>query len=83
MRGARTALTLAVESNDLPADRHVAPLPADSPLWDTPRLMITPHCSSDAVEDYSAGTLDLVFENAARLLQGRPLKNRVRPGMGY
>src|SRR5215472_12777375 len=33
------------------------PLPADSPLWTTPNLVLTPHCSSDA-PDYADRTLD-------------------------
>ncbi|MFK8251879.1 D-2-hydroxyacid dehydrogenase [Ancylobacter terrae] len=53
------------------------PLPESSPLWNTPNLIMTPHCSSDDVDLYTPKTLDLVFENAERLLAGRPLKNRV------
>ena len=59
------------------------PLPPDSPLWSTPNLIITPHCSSDDLEHYLPLTLDLVFENAARLASGGELKNRVDPGRGY
>lgn len=59
------------------------PLPADSPLWDTPNLVITPHVSSDDAERYMAYTLDLVFENLARLLAGKPLRNRVNRSRGY
>jgi phosphoglycerate dehydrogenase-like enzyme len=59
------------------------PLPADSPLWKTPNLIITPHVSSDDAEGYIPRTLDLVFENAARRLAGRPLRNRVRPELEY
>jgi phosphoglycerate dehydrogenase-like enzyme len=59
------------------------PLPPDSPLWQMPNLLITPHCSSDDAERYTPDTLDLVFRNMARLLQGKPLLNRVRPELGY
>lgn len=59
------------------------PLPADSPLWDTPNLVITPHCSSDDLETYMPLTLDLVFENLIRLRAGAALKNRVDPDRGY
>ena len=59
------------------------PLPANSPLWRTPNLYLSPHCSSDDAEAYLPLTLDLVFENAARLLAGRRLKNRVDPKRGY
>lgn len=59
------------------------PLPADSPLWDTPNLLITPHVSSDDAERYMAHTMDLVFDNLGRLLAGRPLRNRVNRARGY
>lgn len=53
------------------------PLPSDSSLWTVPNLFITPHCLSDDAEEYVPMTLDLVFENAARLLNAEPLKNVV------
>jgi phosphoglycerate dehydrogenase-like enzyme len=53
------------------------PLPASSPLWHTPNLIITPHASSDDSERYTLKTLDLAFRNAERLLAGKPLINRV------
>ena len=59
------------------------PLPPGSPYWDTPNLIATPHISSDDVESYAPLTLDLFFDNAARYREGRPLRNRVRPRLGY
>ncbi len=59
------------------------PLPASSPLWEVPNLIITPHVSSDDALTYTPLTLDLVFENARRLLRGRSLKNVVDPVLGY
>jgi phosphoglycerate dehydrogenase-like enzyme len=59
------------------------PLPADSPLWCTPNLIITPHCSSDDLDRYMPLTFDLVFANLARLAAGRPLKNAVDSKRGY
>lgn len=59
------------------------PLPEGSPLWDVPNLIITPHVSSDDDVSYVPKTLDLVFDNLERLLDGRPLRNRVRPSLGY
>ncbi len=53
------------------------PLPASSPLWHTPNLIITPHCSSDDRDEYTPRTLDLVFRNMQRFIEGRPLVNRV------
>jgi phosphoglycerate dehydrogenase-like enzyme len=59
------------------------PLPADSPFWDVPNLIITPHVTSDDDISYIPLTLDLVFHNLGRMLRGKPLKNRVNPKLGY
>lgn len=53
------------------------PLPESSPLWHTPNLIITPHCSSDDAKLYTLKTLDLVFKNAERMLNGKSLVNKV------
>lgn len=49
------------------------PLPADSPLWDTPNLIITPHAAGGR----PLGGLDLLAENLDALMAGRPLRNVV------
>ncbi len=59
------------------------PLPAGSPLWKTPNLIITPHCSSDDTERYTPKTLDLVFGQMKRYLAGRKLANVVDPKLEY
>jgi phosphoglycerate dehydrogenase-like enzyme len=59
------------------------PLPAESPLWHVPNLMIFPHCSSDDEAQYIPLTLDLVLENARRLAEGRSLRNRVDTDRAY
>ena len=59
------------------------PLPAASELWDVPNLVITPHISCDDFGNYAQLTLDLVFDNLARLLRNRPLKNQVDRKFGY
>lgn len=59
------------------------PLPPDSPLWDTPNLIITPHISCDDAEHYVDITLDLWFDNLARFVNGKPLRNKVDPRRGY
>lgn len=58
------------------------PLPPSSPLWQTPNLVMTPHCSSDA-PDYADRTLDLFFDNVRRYLAGRPLRNTVDRALQY
>jgi len=59
------------------------PLPPESPLWDTPNLIITPHVSCDDSEDYVAISLDLWFANFARFLRGDALEARVDAKLGY
>jgi phosphoglycerate dehydrogenase-like enzyme len=58
------------------------PLPADSPLYDTPNLVITPHTSwsSDKVVERS---IDLFVANLERYLGGQPLENLVDLEAGY
>lgn len=58
------------------------PLPADSPIWDAPNLIVTPHVSCD-VPDYAQRVLDRWFDNFGRLLQGAPLANIVDRERGY
>ena len=59
------------------------PLPPTSPLWNTPNLIMTPHCSSDDSDYYTPRTLDLVMENMARFIAGKPLRNRVSHRLQY
>jgi phosphoglycerate dehydrogenase-like enzyme len=59
------------------------PLPPSSPLWKVPNLIITPHCSSDDLDDYLPLTLDLAFANVERLRNGKKLKNVVDRKTGY
>jgi phosphoglycerate dehydrogenase-like enzyme len=58
------------------------PLPADSPLYDTPNLVITPHTSwsSDRVLERS---VDLFVANLERYLADQPLENLVDLEAGY
>ena len=59
------------------------PLPEDSRLWHTPNLIVTPHISADDGNTYVEMTLDLVFTNLERYLDGKPLNNIVDPALGY
>jgi phosphoglycerate dehydrogenase-like enzyme len=45
------------------------PLPADSPLWTAPNLLITPHTAGET-RSYEDRMLDLLVENLARLRRG-------------
>ena len=59
------------------------PLPSDSPLWSAPNFVVTPHVSADDGDHYVPITLDLFFNNLKRYIAGEPLKNVVRPELGY
>jgi len=59
------------------------PLPAESPLWDAPNLVITPHISCDDPETYIPRTLDIFFDNIARSVAGGRIRNRVVPSRAY
>ncbi len=59
------------------------PLPPDSPYWNVPNLIVTPHVSADDGHAYVAMTLSVFFENMKRYLAGEPLRNRVNPDLGY
>ena len=52
---------------------EVEPLPADSPLWDAPNLLLTPHAAGGR----PVGADELVAANTAALLAGRELLNVV------
>lgn len=52
------------------------PLPADSPLWDEPNVVVSPHSAAlDAREERRIA--ELFAENATRLLDGKELRNVV------
>ena len=52
---------------------EVEPLPADSPLWDAPNLLLTPHAAGGR----PVGADELVAANLGALLAGRELRNVV------
>ena len=59
------------------------PLPRSSPLWRTPNLIITPHCGSDDTGYYTPRTLDIIFDNVRRYLDGKRLRNVVSRKLQY
>jgi phosphoglycerate dehydrogenase-like enzyme len=59
------------------------PLPASSPLWSAPNLIVNPHVSSDDAARYMADTMGLVCRNVRRLLARRPLENVISAAQGY
>jgi phosphoglycerate dehydrogenase-like enzyme len=59
------------------------PLPADSPWWDVPNLIVSPHISCDDDRHYIENCLAILADNVARLATGRPLVNVVDDERGY
>lgn len=58
------------------------PLPADSPLWDFPNVILTPH-NSWSTPYLEERQKDLFLDNLARYLNGEPLRNVVDKTLGY
>jgi phosphoglycerate dehydrogenase-like enzyme len=58
------------------------PLPPDSPYWDLPTVIVTPHVSG-AMEDYWTPLVTLFADNLRRFEHGQPLINVVDKQIGY
>jgi phosphoglycerate dehydrogenase-like enzyme len=58
------------------------PLPAESPLWDMPNVLISPH-SASTVERENERIVELFVENLRRWLDRRPLLNQFDRSRGY
>ncbi len=58
------------------------PLPADSPLWTLPNVLITPHVSGTTPRFWERETA-LIVDNLRRYLAGEPLRNVVDKRSGY
>jgi phosphoglycerate dehydrogenase-like enzyme len=58
------------------------PLPAGSPLWRMPNVLITPHVSATSPRYWERQT-GLIADNLERYTAGRPLRNTVDPAAGY
>jgi phosphoglycerate dehydrogenase-like enzyme len=50
------------------------PLQKESPLWDLPNFVITPHCTPE-VPDLALSGLNIIRDNIHRYREGRPLRN--------
>ncbi len=55
---------------------EVEPLPAESPLWTLPGVMLTPHSAGPAAGN-AARTAAIFVDNLRRWLHDEPLRNRV------
>jgi D-2-hydroxyacid dehydrogenase (NADP+) len=55
---------------------EVEPLPDDSPLWDMPNVIVTPHAAG-ATASTRRRALELFADNFERFVGGRPLANEI------
>ncbi len=60
----------------------VEPLPADDPLWETPNLQISGHCSSSPPAMFP-NVHRVLRENLRRFIDGAPLRHEVSLDRGY
>ena len=65
--------TIAMAASDV---FETEPLSKESPLWDLPNFVITPHCTPE-VPDLALNGLNIICENISRYREGTPLLNNV------
>ena len=58
------------------------PLPHDSPLWDLPNVVVSPHMSGDFAGWHEAA-VELFLENLLRFVRGERLRGVVDKRLGY
>lgn len=59
------------------------PVPPESPIWEMPNLVMTPHTSCIDRDQYSPLSLDVLFDNLRADLAGKPLPTRANVERGY
>ena len=72
----RTASTSSGCTFSPPVLIETEPLPSEHPLWDEPRLVITPHVAGHR-KNTDVERQALIVDNAERFAGGRPLRNVV------
>ena len=58
------------------------PLPPDSPLWEMPNVLVSPHSASTSDRENERIT-DLFCDNLRRFLAGEPMRNVLNPDLLY
>jgi len=58
------------------------PLPADSPLWRFPNVVMSPH-TAGASQYRAARNIDRFVANIERLRRGEPLEGTIDKALGY
>lgn len=59
------------------------PLPAESPLWSVKNLIVTPHSWLDYPSGYARLAMEAFAEDLDNYVNGRPMRRRVDPALGY
>jgi len=54
------------------------PLLSDSPLWDLPNMIITPHCTPE-MPDMPGNCVEIICNNISLFREGKPLINTADP----
>jgi phosphoglycerate dehydrogenase-like enzyme len=58
------------------------PLPDESPLWDMPGVLVSPHMAGETTGEREA-LVEVFLDNLTRHIEGRPLRNVVDKSRGY
>ena len=58
------------------------PLPKDSPLWDMPNVVVSPHTTALSLHE-NERIIELFVKNLHRYLEGKELINRIDPRLFY
>lgn len=61
---------------------EVEPLPKESPMWDLPNVLISPH-SASTVGAENHRIVDIFLDNLGRFSKGQPLRNTFERQRGY
>jgi len=61
---------------------EVEPLPKESPMWDLPNVLISPH-SASTVGAENGRIVDIFLDNLGRFTRGEPLRNLFDKTRGY
>jgi D-2-hydroxyacid dehydrogenase (NADP+) len=56
----------------------IEPLPAESPLWRMPNVIVTPHSSGTSPGNH-VRACEIFVDNVGRFARGEPLRNEIRP----
>lgn len=62
---------------------EIEPLPAESPLWHLPNVLLTPHIAVKDAANIPERRFEILLDNARRFAAGEPLRNIVNKAAWY